>query len=421
MAAAGVLGVVGIGYFAYSMLSIDDMVIPKKKRVKYRVHFDQVKLDQLIDQYQYAFENQKYDEAHTYITEILRMIRSELGEGHPLMATMLFHFYELHVIRGKIKDADAVLTFAINILENSSKPDSINLSIMYEAKAKLDIQQENYTSARNYAAKYIACFKRNPGAELMATYLMGKIDLETGHYDSALDHLQDTIPLITERFGYYHTTTAEQYISMAEVYHRLGNITTAIDTLESYLKQLNLGKQSIAELIISRKLASFYQKSQHMERAEDLWTKCIELSLSLNNGYGQSLNDLYSSLREQGKTEEAGEIEEKIKAQSDKVLTETFNMRTMSYNLTSIDNSNELEVKMKILRSPELYRTCDFELLANDGTTLASGKKPLLHKDNFTITIKLEEEQTAPMTLKLSIKNERENLTYEHYQIVHPQ
>jgi len=291
----------------------------------------------------YLYESQgRYTDAEPLYIKALELKQRLLGDEHPSVATSYNNLAVLYRSQGRYTDAEPLYIKALELRQRLLGEEHPSVATSYNNLAVLYKSQGRYTEAEPLLIKALELARRLLGEEHphVATSYSSLAELyrEQGRYTEAEPLYIKALELSQRLLGDEHPDVATCYNNLALLYHFQGRYTEAeplyIKALE--LRQRLLGEEHPSVATSYNNLAGLYHFQGRYTEAEPLFIKALELYQHLLGDehpfVAISYNNLAQLYSDQGRYTEAEPLYIKALELRQRLLGEEHPDVATSYN-----------------------------------------------------------------------------------------
>ncbi len=351
----------GLVYLNQARLSKAENAHKKALELKRRVKASQRTIAYSLHNLGKVYVSQdRFSEAEKVLTSSVEMLTAEVGENHPLVASILDSLGEVYAQTGAYQKSEQVLKKSLAIRKTLFGVHHPAVGESSNSLGMVYLIQGKYPDAENCFKKAIDIVTRNYGNDFFAVGVimarLSNVYVEQGKYDKALTILDSALSKNEKNLGPAHPATVATLNNLGQVYllqgyhgkaerilkkalqigvkrvedfssllggiwGNLGNVYVmqgrydeAADALkkaiDSFRERLGEKNQLLADSYNNYGILQQYQG--RMQRAEEAYRQAIKISRALHGDdslfTATTLANLGSLYEQQGRFEEAGSL-----------------------------------------------------------------------------------------------------------------
>ncbi|MBE7385088.1 MAG: tetratricopeptide repeat protein [Leptolyngbya sp. SIO1E4] len=267
---------------------------------------------------QQAFERYqqgRYEEAESFLQQSLEILRGQLGERHPDVATNLNNLAGLYQVQGRYGEAETLFQQALEIYQEQlgkHHPDVAtnlsNLAGLYQVQGRYGEAETLFQQALEIQREQLE--EHDPN---FATSLNNLANLHRlqGRYGEAETLFQQALEIYQEQLGKHHPDVATSLNNLAALYQVQGRYGEAEPLFQQALeiRREHLGEHHPILATSLNNLAVLYTDQGYYREAEPLFQQALEIQREQLGEHhpdvATSLNNLALLYHEQGRFGEA--------------------------------------------------------------------------------------------------------------------
>lgn len=250
--------------------------------------------------------------------EVLKMLETKLGKGHPEFRNCLINLAQLHHRVGQYKEAKELYERSLKLFEHDVSVDKKELSITLNNLAVLYKDMGMYREALNNYERALELHKEVFGANHSSIAITlnntGELYRIIGEYEKALEVHQCALQMRIKNLGVDHPSVAISFNNMALVYINKREYEKALPLLKSALEitKKNLGPNhyNIASYLnnlgeVYHHLGRYEEALNAYQRAEEI---CEDVLSSNDISFAKIFNSMASTYQDIGEHKKSIEL-----------------------------------------------------------------------------------------------------------------